>query len=204
MPSRESRAARQPPGGACPSVAPSAPGPPDSRCGGRFALVPVPDFVQRLRASVGHAPLWLSGVSAVVIDEDGRLLLGRRTDNGLWAVVSGILDPGEEPAVAAAREALEETGVRVEVLALTSVSSGREVRYPNGDVARYLDVCFWCRPVGGEAHVADDESLEVGWFAPDALPDPLAASSLERIERTLAYAALARDGGSPTPWFVRP
>ncbi|HQY34802.1 NUDIX domain-containing protein [Actinotalea sp.] len=165
--------------------------------------MPVPDFVQRLRASVGHAPLWLSGVSAVVIDDEGRLLLGRRADNGLWAVVSGILDPGEEPAVAAARETLEETGVRVEVLALTSVSSGREVIYPNGDVAQYLDVCFWCRPVGGEAHVADDESLEVGWFAPDALPRPLAASSAERIERTLAYVAAARGDGCAQPWFVR-
>lgn len=165
--------------------------------------MPIPDFVQRLRASVGHAPLWLTGVSAVVIDDEGRLLLGRRADNGLWAVVSGILDPGEEPAVAAARETLEETGVQVEVLALTSVASSRAVTYPNGDVAQYLDVCFWCRPVGGEAHVADDESLEVGWFAPDALPRPLADSSAQRIERTLAYVEAARDHGCAQPWFAR-
>lgn len=59
--------------------------------------MPVPEFVAALRRHVGHAPLWLSGVSVVVRDDDGRLLLTRRADNGRWAVVSGVLEPGEEP-----------------------------------------------------------------------------------------------------------
>ncbi|WP_024286726.1 NUDIX domain-containing protein [Cellulomonas sp. KRMCY2] len=166
--------------------------------------MPIPEFITRLRAGVGHDLLWLPGVSGVVIDEDGRLLLGRRADNGLWAVVSGILEPGEEPAVATVREVLEETGVQAEVVALTAVSSGSVVQYDNGDVAQYLDICFWCRPVGGEAHVADDESTEVGWFARDALPADLTPSSVERIRRTLAYVAAAGGGGDPQPWFARP
>ena len=169
--------------------------------------MPIPDFVSRLRAGVGHDLLWLPGVSAVVIADDGRLLLGRRADNGLWAVVSGILEPGEEPAVATAREVLEETGVTVEVVALTAVSSTGVVRYANGDLAQYLDVCFWCRPVGGEAHVADDESTAVDWFAVDDLPHDLMPTSHERIARTLAYVARTEDGALETPatqpWFVR-
>ncbi|MGH8967712.1 MAG: NUDIX domain-containing protein, partial [Actinomycetes bacterium] len=61
--------------------------------------MPIPPFVAALRAHVGHDLLWLPGVSGVVLDDEGRLLLGRRADNGLWAGVSGILDPGEDPAV---------------------------------------------------------------------------------------------------------
>lgn len=165
--------------------------------------MPVPDFVTHLRAGVGRSLLWLPGVSAVVTDDDGRLLLGRRADNGLWAVVSGILEPGEQPAAAAAREVLEETGVVAEVVALTVVHSGGVVRYPNGDEAQYLDVCFWFRAVGGEAHVGDDESLEVAWFRPGELPEDLTRSSRERIAHTLDFIAATRAGEHPQPWFAR-
>ncbi|MCL3859573.1 NUDIX domain-containing protein [Actinotalea sp. K2] len=165
--------------------------------------MPIPEFVLRLRAAVGHAPLWLPGASVVVLDDTDRLLLGRRADNGLWAVVSGIVEPGEEPARAITREALEETGVEIEVVALTAVSITEEVRYANGDLAQYLDLCFWGRPVGGTAHVADDESTEVAWFERDHLPADLTRTSTERIARTLAYVAAARGGGRPEAWFAR-
>ncbi|UFU03390.1 NUDIX domain-containing protein [Ruania suaedae] len=149
--------------------------------------MPVPDFVLELRRHVGTAPLWLSGVSAVVLDPAGRVLLGRRADTGRWAVISGILDPGEQPAVAAIREVAEETGVRAEVEALVSVISGQELTYPNGDRASYLDLTFRCRYLDGAAHVGDDESLEVGWFAPEALPADLQQTSRERIADALAH-----------------
>lgn len=164
--------------------------------------MPIPDFVARLRAQVGTEQLWLSGVSGVILDDQDRVLLARRSDNGLWAVITGILDPGEQPAVALVREALEETGVAVEVLALTSVAAGDEVVYPNGDRARYLDVGFVCRAVGGLARVADDESTEVGWFAADALPSPLSATSAWWIELGLAHARALRSGTTLAPWFA--
>ncbi|NMR18701.1 NUDIX domain-containing protein [Cellulomonas fimi] len=163
--------------------------------------MPIPDFVSRLRARVGTDLLWLPGVSAVVVDEDGRLLLGRRADNGRWAVVSGILEPGEQPAHAAVREVREETGVDAVTVALVAVSSDRErVVYENGDQAQYVDLTFLCRPVGGEAHVGDDESTEVGWFPPDALPEPMTRTSRERIAHALAYRADPARG----TWFDPP
>ncbi|GAA2720399.1 NUDIX hydrolase [Cellulomonas aerilata] len=163
--------------------------------------MPIPEFVRRLRDRVGTELLWLPGVSAVVVDDDGRVLLGRRADNGRWAVVSGILEPGEQPAVAAAREVLEETGVTAEVDGLASVvTDHREVVYPNGDRAQYLDLTFACRFVAGVAHVADDESTDVGWFSPDALPEPLAPTSRERIAHVVAYRADPSRGA----WFTRP
>ena len=73
--------------------------------------MPTPEFVLSLREKIGHDLLWLPAVTAVVLREDGRVLLARRSDNGNWGLVSGIVEPGEEPAVTAVRECLEETGV---------------------------------------------------------------------------------------------
>lgn len=146
--------------------------------------MPIPDFVVELRKHVGTAELWLPGVTAVVRRGD-EILLVRRADNGRWTPITGILEPGEEPAVGAAREALEETGVRVRVDRLASISSGMKVIHVNGDLAVYLDHAFACTWVAGEAHVGDDESDEVGWWPIDALPDmhPLLR---ERIEAALS------------------
>ncbi len=164
--------------------------------------MPTPDFVLALRSQIGHDLLWMPGVSAVVLHQDGRLLLGRRADNGLWAVVSGIPEPGEQPALAAVREVLEETGVEVTVQGLAAVSASPEpVRYENGDRAQYLDLTFLCRAVGtGDPQVADDESTDVGWFEADALPQPMMTSSHERIARALAFRAYPEGGA----WFARP
>jgi len=73
-----------------------------------------PDFILSLRERIGTELLWLSGVTAVVLREGAagtEALLVRRSDNGAWTPVTGIIDPGEQPAVAAAREVLEEAGV---------------------------------------------------------------------------------------------
>lgn len=60
--------------------------------------MPTPEFILKLREKIGHDPLWLVGVTAYIEDGDGRILLGRRADNGNWALISGINEPGEEPA----------------------------------------------------------------------------------------------------------
>lgn len=157
--------------------------------------VPIPDFIRRLREHIGHEPLWLSGVSAVIRDDAGRILLTRRVDTGQWAVVSGVLEPGEEPARAIIREISEETGVRADIIRLTSVDVTPPITYPNGDQTRYLDVCFLARHVSGEPHPADDENTDVAWFAVDAMPDDLAETSRLRIDKALR--------GDEAAWFRR-
>lgn len=133
--------------------------------------MPIPDFLRELRATVGNHLLFLPGVVAVVFDDEGRLLLGRRADNGRWALVSGIPDPGEQPAETAVREIHEETAVHAVAERIIAVRTGPPVEYPNGDRSQFIDIVLRCRAVGGEARVNDDESLEVGWFALDALPE---------------------------------
>ena len=157
--------------------------------------MPVPEFIRELRSHVGHAPLWLPGVSVVVLDAGGRLLLTHRADTAEWAVPSGILEPGEQPGPAALRELREETGVEAELVRVSSVDVSAPIHYPNGDVAEYLDVCFLARHIRGEGGVHDDENLAVGWFARDGLPAPLAATSRARIDHALR-------AGEAT-WFAR-
>ena len=143
-------------------------------------MSPIPDFVVAIREKIGSDhPLWLPGVTAVIRRAD-QVLLVKRSDNGRWTPVTGIVDPGEEPAVAAVREALEETGVRVRVDRLASTSAHGEVVHVNGDRAAYLDLTFACTWLQGEAHVADDESVEVRWFPLDHLP-PMAEVMVRRI-----------------------
>jgi 8-oxo-dGTP pyrophosphatase MutT (NUDIX family) len=150
--------------------------------------MPTPDFVLRLRRRIGHDPLWLSGVTALIV-QDGQVLLVRRADTGAWTPVTGIIEPGEQPSATAIREAQEETSVRIRVDRLVRVRTLPPVTYPNGDRCQYLDVCLACHPVGEqEPRIGDDENTDVGWFPLTALPD----GTTERARNDLA--TLLQDG----------
>jgi len=133
--------------------------------------VPIPEFVLDLRAKIGSAPLPLPSVTAVVLDDQNRVLLVQRADNERWALVTGCLEPGEQPASGAVREVDEETRVAVRAERLLSVSALPLKACANGDLVYWLDVTFRCQPVSGEATVNDDESIDVGWFGLDDLPE---------------------------------
>ncbi|MFV0284958.1 MAG: NUDIX hydrolase [Demequina sp.] len=155
-----------------------------------------PEFILSLRERVGHAPLWLSGVTAVVVRESaadarGReILLVRRADTGAWTPVTGIIDPGEHPAVAGARETLEETGVIAAPQALVRVGVTPVVTYANGDVTQYLDLVFRFRYVSGDPHPADGENSEVSWFPVDAMP-PMSEDMQARVAAGLSGSDVA-------------
>lgn len=151
--------------------------------------MPTPPFIAELRSLVGQRPLWLSCAIAVVLDDDdGQVLLARRADTRAWALPGGIIDPAEQPADAAVRECFEETGVIATPEVLTSVTVSQPITYPNGDQTQYLQLTFRCRAVGGEARVNDEESLEVGWHALDALPE------LDESNRNWLTQALDNNG----------
>lgn len=158
----------------------------------------VPDFILELREKIGHASLWLVGATAVVLDGD-RILLIRRSDTGEWAPITGIIDPGEEPAVTLMREALEEANVEIEVERMSSTWVIPPVRYANGDRAQYLDLTFRCRYVGGDPRPVDGEALEVAWYPLDAMP-PMRREFLERIRHARAEEGPAFFTRKPLDW----
>ena len=153
----------------------------------------IPEYVLALRAAVGHDLLWLPGVTAVVVRDDGHLLLVRRADNGEWTPVTGIIDPGEEPSDAGAREVLEEASVVAVPERLVWVHVLPPMVYENGDRAQYLDHTFRFRYVSGEPFPADGENTDAAWFAPGALP-PMSDEMHARIARALAPAGPAAFG----------
>ena len=153
--------------------------------------MPIPEFVVDIRTKIGHDLLWLPGVTAVVLDDDERVLLVRRSDDLRWTLVTGCLDPGEQPAAGAIREIEEETAVLASVERVLAVESLPTVVYPNGDRSQFLDVAFLCRATGGTARVNDDESVDVGWFGLDELPD-LPERHLQCIKDALGDAGTVR------------
>lgn len=139
--------------------------------------MPVPPFLARLRERIGHEPVLLPGVSAVVRDDDGRILCLLRSDTHQWSLPSGICEPGEEPAQTIVRELMEEAGIVVRPERVLAVYGDTRVEYPNGDVADYVSIMFECRWLEGTPEPRDGEALEVRFFPPDALP------SIPRLER---------------------
>jgi ADP-ribose pyrophosphatase YjhB (NUDIX family) len=154
-----------------------------------------PEFVLSLREKIGTAPLWLPGVTAVVVRGD-EVLLVRRADTGAWTPVTGIVDPGEHPSDAAVRETREEADLRVTAERLASIGVTREVVYANGDRAQYLDHTFVMSYVSGEPSPADGENTEARWFAVDDLP-PMDDDMLGRLDAALSGERAARFG-TPT------
>jgi 8-oxo-dGTP pyrophosphatase MutT (NUDIX family) len=154
--------------------------------------MPISPYIQDLRDVIGQRLLLLPGVTAVVFDDAGRVLLGERSDNHKWSLIAGVMDPGEQPAETVVREVYEETAVHVVPERLTSVLTQPPTTYPNGHICEYVDLTFRCRVIGGEARVNDDESLAVGWFALDELP-PIDALTRHRIDCALAPG--------PDAWF---
>ena len=142
--------------------------------------MPIPEFIVETRKKIGTDLLGVpSGRAGVLRDSPGvspcavpDVLLVRRADNGQWTPVTGIVDPGEEPHVAAVREVLEETGVKVTAAAIVGVGSHGPVTHSNGDQASYMTVQIRCEPLDPSAEpvVGDDENTEAGWFPVSQMP----------------------------------
>ena len=94
------------------------------------------DYVRRVRAKMGNEFLLMPSVTALVFDEQRRVLLVRPSHrDNVWAAPGGAVDPDEAPQDAVVREVWEETGLLVEPTQLRGVFGGPEYRvwYANGD-----------------------------------------------------------------------
>jgi ADP-ribose pyrophosphatase YjhB (NUDIX family) len=135
-------------------------------------------LVQEWMGQIGHGVAGYVtpkvAVGAVVGNERGELLLVQRSDNGVWLYPTGWADVGYSASEVAVKEVFEETGMEVEPVRLIAVLDGLRLGFTS--VPLY-SLVFHCRVVGGELRRHPLECKDVGWFAEDALPTPLAGAS---------------------------
>jgi ADP-ribose pyrophosphatase YjhB (NUDIX family) len=114
-----------------------------------------------------HAPKANSvvpSVTAVVEDQQGRILLIHKTDNDLWALPGGGHDIGESIRETVVREVKEETGYDVEVTGIvgTYTNPRHVMQYDDGEVRQQFSICFAAQLAGGALRTSS-ESKEVEW-----------------------------------------
>lgn len=123
-------------------------------------------------------------VTTFVRDDKDRVLLIRRTDNGLWALPGGAQDFGEYIAETAVRETKEETGIDIEVEDLVGIYTNPNhlIEYSDGEVRQQFSICFRGRYVSGEP-TPSEESSQVRWVNRDELDSlPIHPSMRLRID----------------------
>jgi HAD superfamily hydrolase (TIGR01450 family) len=129
------------------------------------------------------------GVAAIVLDDHHRVLLVRRSDNGLWSLPMGHVEPTETVEEAIGREVFEETGLRVQVQRLSGVYSepGAQVfTYPSGEVVHFITTGFRCEIIDGEPRGDQQETQGMMFADPRKLPEPFLPGQRQWITDALA------------------
>ena len=159
----------------------------DMRVAAGHALRPdelVGEWMKAVGQGVGGYVTPKVAVGAVVGNDHGQLLLVRRADSGVWLYPTGWADVGYSASEVAVKEVWEETGIEVEPVRLIAVLDGLRLGFTR--IPLY-SVVFYCRALGGTLKPHPLECLDVGWFAEEELPTPLAG--VERWRET-AFAAI--------------
>lgn len=133
------------------------------------------DYIRTLRARIGHMKIVIPGVRGILVDDQQRLLLQRRSDTGHWGLPAGVVDVGDSVLEALSREVHEETGLTVVRAELFGVYTEPRfsVTYPNGDEVQTFTVAFLVREWSGQLSADSDEVTDVRFFPLDALPENL-------------------------------
>ncbi len=112
----------------------------------------------------------IPAASAIIRNEEGKILLHRRSDNNTWALPSGAMEIGESISDTLKREAKEETGLDVEPERLIGIYSDPKhvIEYSDGEIRQEFSLCFACNIVEGQLRVSE-ESFELAFFTPQEI-----------------------------------
>jgi ADP-ribose pyrophosphatase YjhB (NUDIX family) len=163
-----------------------------------FALLtdrPLDELKMELGPEVGYVTPKVE-VRGALVDERDRLLMMREAVDGRWSLPGGFADPLDTPSEAVVREVREETGYGVEVMKLIGCwdrdRRGHTPKLPNS----IYKLFFLCHATGAQQPPDKLETLEIGWFGIDELPE-LSAGRVNHweLERVLAHH---RDHSLPT------
>jgi ADP-ribose pyrophosphatase YjhB (NUDIX family) len=163
-----------------------------------FALLtdrPLDEMKMELGRQVGYVTPKVE-VRGALVDERERLLMMREVIDGRWSLPGGFADPLDTPGEAVVREVREETGYGAEVMKLVGCwdrdRRGHKPKLPNS----IYKLFFLCRATGARQPPDKLETLEIGWFGIDELPE-LSDGRVNRweLERVLTHH---RDPSLPT------
>jgi 8-oxo-dGTP pyrophosphatase MutT (NUDIX family) len=160
--------------------------------------MPMSEYVQSIRNRIANDFLLLPGVTAVIRDGE-QFLLARHAHSGLWSLIGGGIEPGEQPADALAREVLEETGAAVRIMGIVGAYGGEpmQVEYPNGDRVGYVTVAYECELLSPAAPDME-ELLELGWFERDAIAELPRRTWIDRVISDASHQPADGQGAAGT------
>ena len=155
-------------------------------------------YIMDLRKFVGHAPLLQCAGSVIIENEQGEVLFGKRTDNGLWGYSGGSIELGEDIEECAKRELFEEMGLVADELEFFMINSGPEAHYiyPNGDEVYNVEIIYICRKYHGTIRPQEEELSELRWFRkeeidPSLISDPIRPVLRKYLEKSTGTGTMA-------------
>ncbi len=138
------------------------------------------DYIHELRKEIGHRKIILNCAGALII-RDGKILFQRRTDNGQWGLIGGLVEMNETYEEAALREIREETGMEVKLNSFLGIFHNHNMVWSNGDAAHVISAMYTAEIVSGEPRI-DEESYELRFFGADELPSLFAEDHIATME----------------------
>ena len=138
------------------------------------------DYIHELRKQIGPRKIILNCAGALIVRED-QILLQRRTDNGRWGLIGGLVEMNETYTQAALREIREETGLEVKLDSFLGIFHNHNMVWSNGDAAHVICAMFTASIVRGEPRI-DEESLELRFFGRNELPPLFAEDHIAALD----------------------
>lgn len=130
----------------------------------------------KLRQLVGSQLLLVPGARIVIENSDGKILLQKRSDLGVWGLPGGNAEPGEDLASVVRREVFEETGLTItdaKPFGFGCNPNIETIQFLNGDLCQFFVLNFFTKSFSGNLMMIDGESLALQWHSKTDLPEML-------------------------------
>ena len=154
------------------------------------------DYIPYMRKMIGSKRMISVGLCCLIINENGEVLLEKRSDNGQYCLPGGSIDFDETVTEGVKREVFEETGIELDEVSLFMVLSGKKEQfvYPNGDITDYVDLVFISYLKSQEKPIRlthDNESSVLAFFPLEKIPEKELLRGTNRILNKLRNKEMA-------------
>ncbi len=142
------------------------------------------DYIHDLRNLIGPRKIILNCAGVLIIKKN-KILFQRRTDNGKWGLIGGLLEMNETYEQAALRETQEETGLKIKLESFLGIFHNHNMVWANGDTAHVISAYFTASIASGIPRI-DEESYELKFFGKNEIPDLFAEDHIEALKAYFA------------------